>query len=65
MKITKVEKIWLSLTVVFFVLYNLPCIPGYGDARGLILHALLTVLPLWICIYVGLFKIMKTYRLKK
>jgi len=65
MKITKAEKIWLALTVLFYVLYNLPGIPGYNDARGLIIHALLTVVPLWICVYVGLFKVLRQYRLKK
>lgn len=65
MKITKTEKIWLVLTVLFFVLYNLPGVPGYHDAKGLIIHGLLTVVPLWICVYVGLFKVLRKYRLKK
>ena len=65
MKITKAEKIWLALTVLFYVLYNLPGIPGYYDAKGLIVHTLLTVVPLWICVYVGLFKVLRKYRLKK
>lgn len=65
MKITKTEKIWLGLTVLFYVLYNLPGVPGYNNAHGLIIHALLTVVPLWICVYVGLFKVLRKYRLKK
>lgn len=65
MKITKTEKIWLALTVLFFALYNLPGVPGYNDAKGLIIHGLLTVVPLWICVYVGLFKVLRKYRLKK
>ena len=65
MKITKTEIIWLALTVLFYVLYNFPGIPGYYDARGLIIHALLTVVPLWICVYVGLHKVLRKYRLKK
>ena len=65
MKLTKTEIVWLVLTVVFFVLYNLPGVPGYNDERGLIIHGLLTVLPLWICVYVGLFKVLRKYRLKK
>ena len=65
MKITKTEKIWLALTVIFYVLYNFPGIPGYYDAKGLIVHALLTVLPLWIVVYVGLIRVLRKYRLKK
>ena len=65
MKITKAEKIWLFLTVLFYVLYNIPGIPAYLDARGLLIHGALTVIPLWICVYVGLFKVLRKYRLKK
>lgn len=65
MKLTKTEVIWLALTVFFYVLYNLPGIPGYYDAHGLMIHALLTVLPLWICVYIGLVKVFRKYRLKK
>lgn len=65
MKITKAEKIWLFLTVLFYVLYNIPGIPAYLDAWGLLIHGALTVIPLWICVYVGLFKVLRKYRLKK
>lgn len=65
MKLTKTEIIWLVLTILFFALYNLPGVPGYYDSKGLIIHALLTVVPLWICVYVGLFKVLRKYRLKK
>lgn len=65
MKITKTEIIWLALTVLFYVLYNIPGIPAYNDARGLLIHAALTVVPLWICVYVGLAKVLRKYRLKK
>ena len=65
MKITKAEKIWLFLTVLFYVLYNIPGIPAYLDAKGLLIHGALTVIPLWICVYVSLFKVLRKYRLKK
>lgn len=65
MKTTKTEIIWLVLTVLFFVLYNLPGVPAYYDTKGLIIHALLTVVPLWLCVYVGLYKVFRKYRLKK
>lgn len=64
MKITKEEKIWFISAAVFFLLYNLPCVPPYGNAAATILHAALTVIPLWICIYVGFVKICRIYRLK-
>ena len=65
MKITKAEKIWLFLTVLFYGLYNIPGIPAYLDAKGLLIHGALTVVPLWICVYVGLVKVLRKYRLKK
>ena len=65
MKITKAEKIWLFLTVLFYGLYNSPGIPAYLDAKGLLIHGALTVIPLWICVYVGLVKVLRKYRLKK
>ena len=65
MKITKAEKIWLFLTVLFYGLYNIPGIPAYLDAKGLLIHGALTVIPLWICVYMGLVKVLRKYRLKK
>lgn len=65
MKITKTEKTWLFLTVLFYVLYNIPGVPAYLDAKGLLIHGALTVIPLWICVYVGLVKVLRKYRLKK
>lgn len=65
MKVTRTEKWWLLAVCLFFLLYNLPGLPGYQDAHGLIVHALLTVVPLWVCIYVGLFRVLRKYRLKK
>lgn len=64
MKLTKAEKWWLCSTLFFFALYNLPGVPAYGDAKGLIVHALLTVLPLWACVYLGLYHVLKQYRLR-
>jgi hypothetical protein len=64
MKITKVEKIWLSVVIFFYIAYNLPFIPAYKDAQGTLIHALITLIPLWISIYVGLWKVCRIYRLK-
>lgn len=65
MKVTKTEKIWLIATVVFYVLYNLPGVPPYGQAVPTIVHGLLTVLPLWIIVYIGLSKVYKIYALRE
>lgn len=64
MKITKAEKIWLFLVVLFFILYNLPGVPSMGDEKGMFIHALLTVVPLWIITYAGMAKVYKVYKLK-
>ena len=34
----KTEKWWLALVVFFYVLYNLPGVPPYGNAHAAILH---------------------------
>ncbi|MGM9612738.1 MAG: hypothetical protein ACI3XZ_04470 [Butyricicoccus sp.] len=64
MKVTKTEKRWLFAVVLFYVLYNLPTVPGYGDPHGLLIHAALTIIPLWVCIYIGLVKVFRIYRIR-
>ena len=46
MKLTKTEKIWMIVTAVLYILYNLPGVPPYGEAVPTLVHAALTVLPL-------------------
>ena len=65
MKITRTEKRWLITVLGCYVLYNLPLVPDYGDAKGLMLHAVLTLIPLWISVYAGLMRIFRRYRLRK
>ena len=64
MKMTKVEKVWVFFVVLFYVLYNFPGVPPYYEAVPTIIHALLTVVPLWITVYIGLAKVYKTYKLR-
>lgn len=64
MKITKAEKIWLAVVIIFYVCYNLPFVPAYGNAHATIIHGLITLIPLWIAIYIGLFKVCKIYKIK-
>lgn len=60
----KTEKWWLGLIVLFYVLYNLPGVPQYGDARGAILHGALTIIPLWIIVYGGMIILHRQRKLK-
>lgn len=64
MKITKAEKIWLTAVILFYVGYNLPFVPAYGHAKATLIHALITLIPLWISIYVGLVRVCRIYRIK-
>lgn len=65
MKITKTEKIWLAVVLIFFLLYNLPFVPPYRNAVATIIHAIVTVIPLWIAIYAGFVKVCRIYRLRE
>lgn len=51
------EKWWLILVVLFYVLYNFPGFPAYGNAKTAIWHGILTLIPLWAAIYWGLFRV--------
>lgn len=64
MKLTKTEKIWLGAVILFYVCYNLPFVPAYGHAKATIIHALITLIPLWVAIYVGLVKVCRIYRIR-
>lgn len=64
MKLTKTEKIWMLVTAVLYILYNLPGVPPYGEAVPTLVHAALTVLPLWIVVYIGLSRVYKIYKLR-
>ena len=64
MRVSKGEKIWIILTVIFYVLYNIPGLPAHGDQMGAMIHAILTVGPLWVVVFVGTKLIYKKYPLK-
>lgn len=65
MKMTKTEKIWLITVIVLYVCYNLPFVPAYNNAVGTLIHAAITLIPLWIAIYVGLVKVCRIYKIKE
>ncbi|MDP4128373.1 MAG: hypothetical protein Q8912_15760, partial [Bacillota bacterium] len=60
----RTEKWWLGLVILFYVLYNLPGVPNYHDARGALIHGALTIIPLWIITYVGMSVVHKQRKLK-
>lgn len=64
MKISKTEWIWLIITAVLYIAYNLPGVPAYEQPIPTIIHALVTVLPLWVISYVFLPKVFKMYKIK-
>lgn len=64
MKLTKAEKIWLAAVIIFYACYNLPFVPAYGHAKATLIHGLITLIPLWIAVYIGLVKVCRIYRLR-
>jgi len=63
MKLTRTEKIWLAVVTILYILYNIPGIPPYGEAIPTFIHGALTVIPLWIAVYIGLSRVYKIYQL--
>ena len=59
MKLSKTEKRWLISVLVFYTLYNLPFVPAYNQTIPALLHGLLTLIPLWAAIYIGLFRVFR------
>lgn len=64
MKVTRTEKIWLVLGVLFYLLYNFPGFPKYNDPVMTIVHGALTVIPIWVVCYAGLYIINKKYKIR-
>jgi len=64
MRVTKSEKIWLVVVTALYALYNFPGLPAYNEAVPMLVHAALTVIPLWIAVYIGMHKVYKVYKLR-
>lgn len=64
-KIKKAEIIWICVVALFYILYNFPGIPKYGDSSGMIKHALFTIIPLWISLFLGQGFMNKLYVLRE
>ena len=54
MKITKTEGIWL----------NIPGVPPYNQPTATLIHAALTVVPIWVITYIFLPKVYRIYKLR-
>ena len=63
MKLKKCEIVWLILSVIFYVCFNLPGVPPYGDKVGTMIHAACTVVPLWVISYIGMAAVFRNYPL--
>ena len=61
MKITKTEGIWLIITTILYIAYN---IPPYNQPTATLIHAALTVLPIWVITYIFLPKVYRIYKLR-
>ena len=42
MKIGRTEKWWLAAVLFFWIFYNFPGLPAYGDIRGCIIHGIIS-----------------------
>ena len=59
MKITKTEGIWLIITTILYIAYNIP-----GQPTATLIHAALTVVPIWVITYIFLPKVYRIYKLR-
>ena len=64
MKITKTEWIWLIIITVLYIAYNLPGVPPYDQPTATLIHAALTVVPIWVITYIFLPKVYRIYKLR-
>lgn len=65
MKITKTEWIWLIVTAVLYIAYNIPGVPAYHQPTATLIHACLTVVPLWVISYIFLPKVYRIYKIRE
>ena len=64
MKVTKTEKIWLIITAVLYIAYNLPGVPAYHLPVPTLIHAAVTVLPFWVITYIFMPKVYGLYKIR-
>ena len=64
MKITKTEGIWLIITTILYIAYTIPGVPPYNQPTATLIHAALTVVPIWVITYIFLPKVYRIYKLR-
>ena len=65
MKIKKTEWIWLIVTAVLYIAYNIPGVPAYHQPVPTLIHAAITVLPLWVLTYIFMPKVYRIYKIRE
>ena len=65
MKIGRTEKLWLAAVLFFWVFYNFPGLPAYGDIRGCIIHGIISFVGTFLSVFVGCKLTEREYPLKE
>lgn len=53
MKIGRTEKCWLAAVFFFWVFYNFPGFPAYGNETACIVHGLISFIGTVLSVYIG------------
>lgn len=61
---TKTEGIWLIITTTSTSPTTSPGVPPYNQPTATLIHAALTVLPIWVITYIFLPKVYRIYKLR-
>lgn len=65
MKIGRTEKLWLAAVFFFWVFYNFPGFPAYGDIKGCIIHGIISFVGTFLSVFVGCKLTEREYPLKE
>ena len=65
MKIGRTEKCWLAAVLLFWVFYNFPGFPAYGDIKGCIIHGIISFVGTFLSVFVGCKLVEREYHLKE
>ena len=65
MKIGRTEKWWLAAVLFFWVFYNFPGFPAYGDIKGCIIHGIISFAGTFLSVFVGCKLTEREYPLKE
>lgn len=65
MKIGRTEKWWLAAVLFFWVFYNFPGFPAYGDIKGCIIHGIISFIGTFLSVFIGCKLTEREYPLKE